>query len=94
LRSCSGLQFDGDLLVGNGKSFGRREFGYFELQKSHMNEAKVARWMRRYVHTVASQGLRQVGIIRDRTILTLKSLLCSVCCRLAAAPGGAGLHST
>ena len=36
---------------------------YFEVQKPSIDDAKVARWMRRYVRVVASQGLGQVAII-------------------------------
>lgn len=36
---------------------------YFEVQKPHMDDAKVARWMHRYVFVVASQGIMQVAII-------------------------------
>jgi len=34
---------------------------YFEVQK--INDAKVVRWMHRYVFIVASQGVMQVAII-------------------------------
>jgi hypothetical protein len=36
---------------------------YFEVQKPQMDDAKVARWMHRYVFVVASQGVMQVAII-------------------------------
>lgn len=36
---------------------------YFEVQKPQMDDAKVARWMHRYVFVVASQGIMQVAII-------------------------------
>jgi len=36
---------------------------YFEVQKPQVDDAKVARWMRRYVFAVASQGVMQVAII-------------------------------
>jgi hypothetical protein len=36
---------------------------YFEIQKRVMDDAKIARWMRRYTYVVASQGALQVAII-------------------------------
>ena len=36
---------------------------YFEIQKRVMDDAKIARWMRRYVYVVASQGALQLVII-------------------------------
>ena len=36
---------------------------YFEVQKPQMDDAKVARWMHRYVFVVASQGVMQVAIM-------------------------------
>ena len=36
---------------------------YFEVQKPRMDDAKVARWMHRYVFVVASQGVMQVAIM-------------------------------
>ena len=36
---------------------------YFEIQKRVMDDAKIARWMRRYIYVVASQGALQLVII-------------------------------
>jgi hypothetical protein len=36
---------------------------YFEIQKRAMDDAKIARWMRRYTYVVASQGALQIAII-------------------------------
>jgi hypothetical protein len=36
---------------------------YFEIQKRVMDDAKIARWMRRYTYVVASQGALQLVII-------------------------------
>jgi hypothetical protein len=36
---------------------------YFELHKPQIDDAKITRWMRRYIRVVASQGLMQVAII-------------------------------
>ena len=36
---------------------------YFEIQKPQIDNAKIDRWMRRYVRVVASQGVMQVAII-------------------------------
>jgi hypothetical protein len=36
---------------------------YFEIQRPQIDDEKIGRWMRRYVHVVASQGALQVAII-------------------------------
>jgi hypothetical protein len=36
---------------------------YFEIQKRVMDDAKIARWMRRYTYVVASQGALQIAIV-------------------------------
>jgi hypothetical protein len=36
---------------------------FLEIQKARMDDAKIARWMRRYTYVVTSQGVLQVVII-------------------------------
>ena len=36
---------------------------FLEIQKPRMDDAKIARWMRRYTYVVASQGILQIVII-------------------------------